>query len=352
MEKIITFPQDATPEWLTEIFHTNGHLPAGEVVSVKQGYRMFGGSTIIPLDLEYSPGATATAPRRVLLKLPDPRGEKTGDQEVDFYTRIAPLMDPSPGIRCYHAANEDGLGFTILMEDLSESHESHIPSFIPPLEERGRMMVDTLARFHAFWWDHPKLGGEVGDFPTEAGLARWQEEYQGWTGEFFDEMGDRLSARERKIVEGAREAILPRMYTRYFIRKHLTLIHSDPHAGNFLYPRDPAKDTLRIIDWKSWHINLGVDDMAHMMGLFWFPTHRARWQEIYLRQYHETLRAHGVEGYSWEMCWADYRLAAATYVLYPIWQWSREMPELIWWHNFQRILITFDELNCAEFLET
>ena len=58
----------------------------------------------------------------------------------------------------------------LLFEDVSKSHyhgkevkrEVH-----PALQAEAELIVDAFAPFHAFWWDHPLLGTEVGTLPDE-----------------------------------------------------------------------------------------------------------------------------------------------------------------------------------------
>jgi hypothetical protein len=132
----------------------------------------------------------------------------------------------------------------------------------------------------------------------------------------------------------------------------LTITFEDVHAGNFLYPRDPAKDTLRSIDWEQWGINIGPHDLAYMMGLFWFPERRARLEFPLLQRYHRRLVEHGVEGYLWDDCWYDYRLSIIQHLFTPIWQWAHGTPPDIWWNHLERINCAFQDLNCQELLHT
>jgi hypothetical protein len=138
------------------------------------------------------------------------------------------------------------------------------------------------------------------------------------------------------------------MRCRFLGRNHMTVVFEDVHAGNFLYPRDPSRHSLKMIDWEQWHVNIGPHDLAYMMGLFWFPERRARLELPLLHRYHERLVAGGVQGYSWDECWADYRLSIARTLFVPVWQWGRERPPDIWWNHLERISSAFEDLQCIE----
>jgi hypothetical protein len=89
---------------------------------------------------------------------------------------------------------------------------------------------------------------------------------------------------------------------------------------------------------------------AVMMAVFWFPERRARLKQCLLRRYHRRLGEGGVEAYDWESCWYDYRFAVIGYLFYPIWQWSTDHPDFIWWHHLERLMLAFQDLGCEELL--
>jgi thiamine kinase-like enzyme len=330
MPDVITKLEQVTPEWLTQVLHENGYLPEGSVTAVRPRTSRSGFSTIVLLELCYSENAPSCAPARMILKLAGAGSLSTGKEEVEFYTQIAPAMPDPPVLRCYEATHSEEAGRShLLLEDLSETHVAHPPSMLPPSRAHAEQIVDALARVHAFWWNHPRLGRDVGTVPAapslEAEMAQNARRFRA----FADFLGDRLSTARRGVYERVLASLLPIQLRRIAGGKNLTLIHDDPHSGNFLHPRDPGRHRLRIIDWKGWRIAAGASDMAHMMAVFWFPERRARLEDKLLRQYHRRLLEHGVQGYDWESCWSDYRLAVIGYLFYPVWQWSTEHPDFI-----------------------
>jgi hypothetical protein len=46
----------------------------------------------------------------------------------------------------------------------------------------------------------------------------------------------------------------------------------------------------------------------------------------------------------------DYRFAVIGYLFYPIWQWSTDHPDFIWWHHLERLMLAFQDLGCEELL--
>ena len=332
MHKLITDVNQATPTWLTEVLRESGHLPQGRVVDVQPIPGPKAVSLIIPLQVRYSGDAPSSAPSRLILKISKSALKSESPKEIEFYQSVANNVTNLPIIRCYQAVYAPDVGqFHLLLEDLSETHFPHPPSQLPPLKAYSEQIVDALARLHAFWWDDASQGKQFGTLPTEAtAKSDVATELEQWAKktlpEFADFLGDRLSEARRQIYERAILSLPPRLSTRFAAGKGLTLIHGDIHVGNFLYPHNPNHDTVRILDWKSWSIDIGADDLAYMMAIFWFPERRSRLEQELLRQYYDHLVEYGVTDYDWPACWYDYRLSVIRYLFYPMWQWSKGAP--------------------------
>src|SRR5438105_10176315 len=92
--------------------------------------------------------------------------------------------------------------------------------------------------FHAFWWDHARLGVSVGAFADDAGaLERHLASFPKEVATFADRLGDRLSAERRRIYERLVDAA-PRLSARYRSHRDMTIIHGDAHVWNALVSRD------------------------------------------------------------------------------------------------------------------
>src|SRR5262245_33711456 len=269
MGDLITDVSQVTPDWLTGILRREGHLNQAAVSAIRTKPGPKASSTIESLEIDYTPDSSSDAPKRLILKITRP-DRITGPREADFYNRIASRMTDPPTIRCYDAVHDSGR-VHLLLEDLSDTHLSHPPAQLPPLAAQSELITDALADFHAQWWDHPDLANLAGDPPTTASLTEEIDHSIKTFAGFVDFLGDRLPARRRDVYERVFAALLPRLIDHLAKDNgNLTLIHGDPHIGNFLYPREAAKDRLRTLDWKSWHIDVGPNDMAHMMAVFWF----------------------------------------------------------------------------------
>ena len=50
----------------------------------------------------------------------------------------------------------------------------------------------------------------------------------------------------------------------------VTIVHRDPHPLNLLYPLDSASRSVKLIDWQSWRVDTGTDDLDYLMA-FHYP---------------------------------------------------------------------------------
>ena len=133
---------------------------------------------------------------------------------------------------------------------------------------------------------------------------------------------------------------------------NITLIHGDLHGLNVLFPHSPHKGDVYFIDWENWRVSVGTDDLAYMMALQWSPERRHRMEMNLLRRYHTTLLTHGVTLYGWEDCWRDYRLSVIRQLFVPVLLWLHKLPPEAWWPYMEKAALVYQDLSCAELLES
>ena len=361
MDKPITDMKQVSPEWLTQVLQKKGVLNQGKVTAVhKKPSQSTITSIIARLAANYSDEAPKSAPSRLFLKISKPDfdpalSSTVGKNEVEFYTIVVDAMSDPSTVRCYDAAYAPETGKShLLLADLSDTHfQTEWP--LPPTQLHCEKVMDCIATFHAFWWEHSHLGKDIGELPTAEAVKENIRDFDKRGRNFVDFLGDRLSVDRRKVYEKVLAA-LPRLWgqhrwARLAERKAFTLVHGDAHFWSFLYPYDPDKDNVHIIDWQLWHIGIGTDDLAYMIALHWYPERRHAMEKELLRQYHHELLRHGVANYAWDECWLDYRVSATRNLLIPVWEWSVKVPAAVWWSHLERAMLAFHDLECDELLE-
>jgi hypothetical protein len=354
MPHVLTSIDQATPLWLTEILRRGGYLSSGEVRSVVVT-RIFTeqlASISYFLSVRYTGDATPGAPPRLFLKLPrlnlEPGAAVIGEKEVRMYRALAEHQQELPIIQCYDAIYDVELRkYHLLLDDLSDTHDQ--PAWHLEIAERYiTETVDCLAQFHAYWWEHPRLSAVAGALPDAATLQADIQQLQGAFAGFADVAGDRLSAEDRRIYESVLAA-LPALWRQRTNPRGQTLVHGDAHFWNFLYPRDPERQHTRMLDWQLCHICPGTQDLAYAIVLR-YPHRTPAIEHGLIKRYYDRLLLHGVQNYSWEACWDDYRRQAAEQVLFPLRFWMNRLPADFWGVFLQRPLTAFRELGCAEVL--
>jgi len=346
--------QQITPEWLTATLQRAGTLPRGEVVGVVHGgpTKTFASQTW-RLQVTYSGDAPTEAPTKLFLKSSSPDlapGESKPDwieKEIVFYRVVAAAMDDAPSAPCYDSGFDPGTGAShLLLLDLTDTHQTCSD---PSRERSGEQAVERLACLHAFWWDHPRLGEDIGSFPTdEARQRRWADADEA-VSRFVAALGGQLPKKWRLAYERVARS-LPDLGHRHMQGRNLTLVHGDAHLGNFLFPREAVGGLAHMIDWQFWHPTIGSTDLAFMIATDWDPSVRRRLEHPLIRRYHDTLLKRGVRGYDWDSCWNDYRLSVIQVSIFiPVWRWS-----VFGWEadikTVEKGMTAFEELGCAELL--
>ncbi len=279
---------------------------------------------------------------------PTIRDDSSG--EVQFYRRLAPVLGTPPLVRCLAAiegGDDDGDSGIVVLEDVRATHD-HPPWPMPPSLKQCEAALDALACVHAQWWEAPTLGSEVGQLHTPESLTNMVQGIAAHLPTFFDALGDRLSNEARRIYERVFGSSL-QPWLRLTDRGALTIIHGDAHTWNFLFPRSGAGPAL-LIDWQLWHVDLGARDLAFFMALHWYPSRRRELELPLIRYYYDCLLTHGVENYSLDDLWLDYRRCVVRNLTIPIIFWSRGMKPESWWHRLECAVASYCDLACDELL--
>lgn len=353
---VITHLEQLTPEWLTQTLAHSGALAHGTVAAFDVEASRGNWSANARLTVQYSADARGALPQRLFLKMvnTDLDDESFGASEVTYYTRDYVGVTGAPLIRCYAGAySEEQRRYYLLLDDVSETHIEAAQK--KPTLAYGLALAEGLAVLHAHWWGAERLA--VAEAPrhsaehirrfvaiAELGVGHIVNRFSAELQPHWPELMRTLYAQHpQSLIERTRNA------------NGFTLIHGDVNQTNILVPR-AGDHPLYILDRQpfDWSLTtwLGVYDLAYAMGLDWDSELRRQWELPVLRHYHATLLQRGVEHYTWEQLWDDYRLCV-TMGVYIATEYCRGEGGArlvnIWLPMLQRALTACDDLKCAEF---
>jgi len=205
MHTVIAAITEVTPDRLTHVLRRSGALPSDEVrsVTVARVHDEQLHSISYFLHVTFSGAAPHDVPARLFLKLPreadpaDAVAPSSGAREVRMYQALAPDAAALPIIPCYDAVYDmERRRYHLLLADLSETHEQ--PAWhLEIAEHYVTRTIDCLARFHAYWWEHPRLNNGMGVLPRAEAIRAEIEAVCAAFPRFVDSLGARLAPEDR-----------------------------------------------------------------------------------------------------------------------------------------------------------
>jgi len=356
MTTVLTNIQQVTPDWLTGLFRRKGLLSENRVVDIQiTPFKATNISKAYFLQVSYLV-ATTDVPTRLFVKLPTP-DDRWKDKEIEFYTRVAPFMlrsweeSQSLFLKCYDAAYMPATNHShLILEDVSETHFTN-QGRMPPSKRLGELVIDAYACFHAFWWEHDWLGQRVGKLLTGDAIDEAIETAQMKLTDFVQIAGNEIKQPQYNVLNAVVSGWPARRRQRVVTGVGVTLVHRDPHPLNFLYPYDSEHHRVKLIDWQSWRVDTGTDDLAYLMACHWPLAELESVELEFVQRYYRQLVAHGVMHYSWDNCQYDYRASIIRCLFFLTAAWSpTKWANGMWWDRIQHGLAAFERWHCAELL--
>lgn len=363
--------ESVTSGWLSAVLRATGALPTGEVSRVTPRANEAFNSAALHLEVAYSADAPPDAPARLFLKrnIAAPWAIEAGAREVAFYRLVAPYRAELPMIvPCYGAEADEATGRSyVLLLDVSATHQAPVTRDDllagqgVPSQAHLDLVVDTIAAFHAFWWEHSALG------TTALGITPWYRDRAAWDESMkdgHDEWAAFIAAEGEWFPDSLRtlyECILAGQSTwwdrylapRVTTHRNLTLSHGDGYLSQFLCPREGASGPTYLIDFQGPKGDFATDDLVHLFAIFWTPEQRHEGDRELrcLRRYHDALQAHGVRGYTWEQLLDDYCLRLICMLQVTVWDQTNGSARSYWWPKMQCLAAAFRDHDAWRLLE-
>ncbi len=268
--------------------------------------------------------------RRLWLKLC--LGDTFSCSEVNYYSRDYVELADAPLVTCYDSCYEPGIGYHLLLDDLSEEFRDRKDA--PPTLEYGLALASAIGRIHAHHW-------ESGVPPT---MVQWNE--------YLNHIRSGIGPFEMATgfpVRAKFESHATRLRERWFNPIGLTLLHADINPTNVLTPK-VAESPVFILDRQpfDWTITYGlaVYDLAYAVVPWWPYEFRVSIQEVILKRW---LYEIGRPEYTWEQAREDWYLSVEHCLHIPI-EWCRDPSDLermrgLWEWQLANILGKQDHLR-------
>ena len=355
---------EVTAEWLTSALRSGGVIKDASVTSLEFEGDIAAGVGFMGQLARIQPTydqAEEGAPALIIAKFPAAAPDNREIAEVfrfyeietRFYQQIADEVELVTPKLYYGDIDLDSGDFILLLQDLAPAQVADQIAGLT--SEQTELAVRELAKFHATWWEHPRLQ-ELDwmwamNHPTRAGTS--QQSYQQAWGPFVDNFGPTISPEIMDIGERFGQqiiAILDQMS-----QGPLTISHGDYRPDNLFFATPEGGAPLTVIDWQIMSIGLGAFDFSYfLLGSLPPDERRARETDL-LKMYHDILVEGGVKDYSYDKCWEDYRISSLFCWLYTVialgtLDVANERGLALFTANIERNSAALLELNAGELL--
>lgn len=298
---VLRLPEDLTSEWLAGALGT-GPIDAFSIERIGTGQM----SESRRVSIDYVAGPDAGPPTVVLKTASaDPNSRSAGvglgvyDREVRFYSELAPRVG-GPLAGCHLAVIDPDQGwFTLLLEDVSPAVQGD--QIAGCAVEQARLALHELAKLHAPVFADPQLGATPWlNQENVLGQALMTQLLQA----FLERYCDRVLPEHQEVCRHFVASLDGWVADR---RPPLGLVHGDYRLDNMLFGAEAVPRRFVVVDWQTVSWGPVMSDASYFLGSSLTVQDRRAHEQELVREYYETLHAHGVRGFDWADCWSEYR---------------------------------------------
>jgi len=339
--------------WLTAAMRRSGRLASTESVTLVKVESMTAGTAFSTMMYRLILDGPAGLPRTAILKLPIDApvralldGIGAYRRELSFYQELAPALPVRVAEPYIAEMSSETTDFVLLLEDLTD---------LQPGDQLGGLTiaqaesaVDYLAAFHGWGWENPRLPEFADRFPPLDGPVGSSVQQQfgqvfkaTWPGASKYISGDALK------VGDALPDLVP-----FFIAELAsprTIAHGELRAENLFLSPDGG---IVMVDFQTVGQEAGVVDLAYLISQSVPTDVRQGHDEALIRRYHQGLLSAGVDDYSFDLAWRQYRLAVAFNLILPgiafmTFDSSDDRGQRLLIEMLQRASAAINELDCC-----
>ena len=299
---------ELTPDWWTGTLRRAGYdVTVHAARAIRIGTGQMGEN--IRFSFEFS-GECGQAPQTVVGKFPSSNSQSIEAarmfgayrREISFYRDLSAscrMAIPALIHADFDAATER---FILIMGDLAPAEQGDQTKGVTL--DQARMALVEAAKLHASYWGDPTIETLPWLFGAP-GTYRMKQEtmVQLWNG-YRERFGAELD--DYSITIG--DALVDNFDTlMYGYRGPSCLIHNDFRPDNMAFASAQGGRPITIFDWQTVGAGAAMRDVSYFMGGALPPEIRAKEEADLVRLYHQKLSELGVNDYSFEQAWEDYR---------------------------------------------
>ena len=302
-------PQEITPEWINYAFSESGICKFGTIKGVKVeplGPHVKGLlSSICRVKITCEP-KEPELPASVVIKFPPEIEQRkifgnhfrAYERELRFYRELAersPIKTPKCYFSVMDTENED---YILVLEDAGSCRVGDQLNGLSVNQTKSA--VKAISKLHGYWWESTELEN-LKWMPEEnrSSLHAFCDNWKDFSKEHEEVLSDRdIAAGELIAQSGQKIHDLTHKSPR-------TIIHYDFRADNMMFNKE---DEILVVDWQLALRSFGAFDVARAVcgshhGILEQHHHR----EL-VNMWYEGLLESGVQNYTIENAWDDYRI--------------------------------------------
>jgi hypothetical protein len=309
--ELVRGPDAVNRDWLTSVLRRAGflrHAVVEDFTAQTVGTGQMG--TSVRYRLQYD-RQEASAPRAVVCKFAsaDPISRATGvamrsyEAEVSFYRDLAHTVDIRTP-QCHFADIDAATGeFVLVLEDLAPCVQGD--QLAGCTVDQAALAMEELAKLHAPRWGDARLA----ELPwlnrnTPESIETAAQLLASLFPGFLDRYGARLDPEHVRIAEH-----FPPSLDTWLRQREAPFVvqHGDYRLDNMLFGTEEGGYPLAVVDWQTVVLGPPLADASYFLGAGLLPEDRRQHEKALLRVYYDALVAGGIDGFSWDRCWRDYR---------------------------------------------
>ena len=355
-------PDSITPEWMTQALEAGGETePMAVTALASEGMRSGVGlmGEILRCRLTYAHAPNGN-PESVIVKMASGRDKnlnmarKLGlyKREYDFYRLLsteAPIRSPK---LFYAGFDNETHRFVLILEDFRSM--ATVDQFVGADENQALVAVRAAARLHSYYWNKERDLTQSGFdqvFNRRKRLT-FQALYSAYLEATFSNFVECFTPRTRHLAESLGAGMIELFKLRTTVPR--TLTHGDFRLDNMFFGA-AGTDEFAAIDWQISGLYSGLKDVSYFLAGSVTPDTRRKIEKNALQEYYGLLRNSGVEDFTYDECWRQYRAHTLDGLIVLVFacgglELGEESEHNLVGMGLERILAATEDLDAEEFL--